>query len=404
MRKKIENIIVAILVVLMLIILFGIIYFCLDVFEIIEVPSKYSIASLFESQIEVIATTGEVLNDVIPSEEVQRKINVVKSSDETEKQDRNIDEIEERLNKLEDERNQSNTYVEADSDEEVKKFYYNQLDDYAKIIYDKLDENLDKLKTGTYTFDYGLTFNQFLQDENNTETLNNSFQLAINALTFDNPDLFYIDVTKMYLLTEITTKTFSKTYKVSIGPKDGQTYLADNFSSAESVEYAIKSVEDKKNEIIDSLQENDIDKIKTIHDYLVDNNEYDAKAGSMIYSVYGALINEKSVCEGYARAFKYILDDVNIPCIIVCGIGQNGEGTTESHAWNYVKINGIWYAIDVTWDDPVITGNGSLTDDIKYSFFLKGYNTFSKNHFEDGNIVGNAEFKYPEISLEDYNL
>ena len=78
------------------------IYFCLDVFEIIEVPSKYSIASLFESQIEVIATTGEVLNDVIPSEEVQRKINVVKSSDETEKQDRNIDEIEERLIKKEE--------------------------------------------------------------------------------------------------------------------------------------------------------------------------------------------------------------------------------------------------------------------------------------------------------------
>ena len=111
MRKKIENTIVAILVVLMLIILFGIIYFCLDVFGIIEVPSKYSIASLFESQIEVIATTGEFLNDVIPSEEVQRKIKVVKSSDETEKQDRNIDDIEERLNKLEDERNQNNTYV-----------------------------------------------------------------------------------------------------------------------------------------------------------------------------------------------------------------------------------------------------------------------------------------------------
>lgn len=399
MRRIIDNIFISIITILMIVIFLGTIYFCLDVFGIIQVPTKYSIASLFKEQIEVIATTGENLYDIIPTDNIEKNI-VVVESEENIKNNNEEQNIEERLAALENERNQNN-HVEVKSEEDINKFYYNQLDEYAKIIYTKLDENIDKLKTGTYTIDYGLTFNDLLQDENNTEVLNNSFQLAINALTFDNPDLFYIDVTKMYLLTEITTRAFSKTYKVSIGG-NGNSYLADDFSSETSANYAIESVENVKNDIINSLEGNDIEKMKTVHDYLVDHTEYDANAGSMVYNIYGTLINGKSVCEGYARAFKYILDDIGIPCIIACGIGRNSTGATESHAWNYVKIDGVWYAVDVTWDDPIIPENAVLTDDIRYTYFLKGSNLFFKDHFEDGNIVGDAEFKYPEISVENY--
>lgn len=399
MRRIIDNFLIFIITILMILIFLGTIYFCLDVFEIINVPPKYSIASLFKSQIEVIATTGESLYDVIPTEEIKRNILVVESEENTKNKEQAAD-IEARLAALQEERNQDNSHVEA-NEEDINKFYYNQLDENAKIIYTELDKNIDKLKTGTYTVDYGLTFNDFLQDENNTEALNNSFQLAINALTFDNPDLFYIDVTKMYLLTEITTRAFSKTYKVSIGG-NGNSYLAEEFLSEGSVDYAIEGVETVKNDIINSVQGNDIEKIRIVHDYLVDHTEYDANAGSMIYNIYGTLMNGKSVCEGYARSFKYVLDDLGIPCIIACGIGRNSAGTTESHAWNYVKIDGVWYAIDVTWDDPIITGNGTITDDIRYSYFLKGSNLFFQDHFEDGNIVGDAQFKYPEINAENY--
>lgn len=399
MKKAIDNFLIFIIIILMIIIFVATVYFCLDVFEIITVPPKYSIATLFKSQIEVIAN-GENLYDIIPEANEEKSIIVVES-EETSKVQEQTEDIEERLEQLQNERNKQNNYVIKSQIEDTNKFYYNQLDEYAKIIYTELDKNIDKLKTGTYTVDYGLTFNDLLQDENNTEVLNNSFQLAINALTFDNPDLFYIDVTKMYLLTEITTRAFSKTYRVTIGG-NGNSYLADEFLTEGSVDAAIDSVEKVKNNIVNLASGNDIDKMRIVHNYLIDNTEYDVNAGSMIYNIYGTLMNGKSVCEGYARSFKYILDDLGIPCIIVCGIGKNSEGKTESHAWNYVQINGVWYAIDVTWDDPLIRGNGTITDDIRYSYFLKGSNKFFEDHFEDGNIVGDAQFRYPEINGEDY--
>ena len=120
------------------------------------------------------------------------------------------------------------------------------------------------------------------------------------------------------------------------------------------------------------------------------------------YNIYGALINKITVCEGYARAFKAIMDDLEIPCLIACGTGINSTGATESHAWNYVMINEKWYAIDVTWDDPIIIGNGYVSRDVNYRYYLKGSREFFENHKEDGEIVGNTNFKYPTLSVNDY--
>ena len=286
----------------------------------------------------------------------------------------------------------------------VENYYYEQLDYYGRLIYEGLYNNLDKLKTGTFTVNYDKAFNDLLNEENGEETLKNSFQLAINALTFDNPDLFYIDVTKMYLLMERTTRAFSKTYKVSIGAGEEGNYLAEQFSSEEAVNDAINTVEEIKNAIIRGI-ENDPAKsqIKIVHDYLVDTIDYNSDDGSNIYNVYGALINKRAVCEGYARACKYILDELGIPCIIACGTGENRSGVTESHAWNYVMLDGQWYALDVTWDDPVVPENFRVSKESRYAYFLKGSENFFEDHIEDGNIVGEAGFKYPLLSENDYN-
>ena len=96
------------------------------------------------------------------------------------------------------------------------------------------------------------------------------------------------------------------------------------------------------------------------------------------------------------------MDELNIPCLIACGIGINSSGETESHAWNYVMLDGKWYAIDVTWDDPIIIGNGRVNNEIRYRYYLKGSNEFFANHKEDGAIVGDSNFRYPTISVEDY--
>lgn len=54
------------------------------------------------------------------------------------------------------------------------------------------------------------------------------------------------------------------------------------------------------------------------------------------------------VCEGYARAFKVLCDRVDIPCVLVEGLANGGD-----HMWNYVQLDGNWYGVDVTWNDPV---------------------------------------------------
>lgn len=408
MKNMADNVITFFIIILIILISVATTYFCLDVFGIIEVPEKYSLAALLYSGIEVRASSGENLYedeivedfDTIVRKKKKEKVEEV-ISNPVETSDKKLEEV---INEVFSNTQIEEIYVQEDDDQiDTNKFYYSQLDIYGKLIYDKLYENKDKLKSGTYTADFGTAFDDLLHQENGNEILNNSFQLSINALTFDNPELFYIDVTKVYLLTEITTRAFSKTYRVSIGG-NGQSYLSENFASSDIARNSIGIVEQYKNMIVDECANLDtVEKIRYVNNYLIDNTEYDLSAGNNIYNIYGTLVEKRAVCEGYARSCKYILDALDVPCIIACGIGKNRTGATESHAWNYVQVDGNWYALDVTWNDPIINnGTGKITDEIRYEYFLNGGNKFFSDHFEDGNIVGDANFEYPELSVLNY--
>ena len=407
--RKIGNFIINIICILCVLIIILTVYFCLDVFNVIDVPSQYSIASLFLSKIEVIATGTEMEPDKIVADSDSKMVvrKRVKTVDDDKEYDDSDDNIQELIIDWEEREKNPNEGEEEKYEEEVnvRRFYYDQLNDYAKMIYDELSDHKDELKTGSYNANFDLKFNELLHQEDGRQILDDAFQFSINALTFDNPELFYIDVTKIYLSTEIRSFAFSKTYRVTVGQnmESKESYLGEGFDDENSVNEAIDKVEEVKRKLVDECQGKDTtDKIKLIHDYLVDNVEYDSNNGRNVYNIYGTLIDGKSVCEGYARSVKYILDDLDIPCIIACGIGRNRNGSTESHAWNYIHLNDAWYALDATWDDPIIINNGTLTDEYRYAYFLKGSNVFFQNHFEDGNIVDNSNFKYPEISREDF--
>lgn len=67
------------------------------------------------------------------------------------------------------------------------------------------------------------------------------------------------------------------------------------------------------------------------------------------------------VCAGYAEAFKVLCDASGIPCISVVGDAKSDAADEAGrHQWNYVWFNDAWYAVDVTWNDPVIQGNFQL--------------------------------------------
>lgn len=284
------------------------------------------------------------------------------------------------------------------------KYFYEQLNDWEKKIYKGLQENKKNMMNGTYTINFGNTFTDVLSKEKGGEILGDYYQAAVEAFTHDNADLFFIDVNKMYLNIETTKKITKTTYKVYISPKTGETYFANGFSSIEQVQEAMNQIEQFKDKIIGSLSGNQYKDIVMIHDYLIDNIEYDESYKCIgIYSVYGALVKKLAVCEGYAKAFKYILNSAGIECELVQGKATNSSGKTESHAWNIVKIDDKWYNVDVTWDDPIVIGNGVLTIRNKHKYLLKGTESFKESHKEEYQFTENGKvFSYPEVNRYDY--
>lgn len=410
-----DNAVATILSILIVCVFLVTVYFCLDLFNIIEVPEQYSIAKFLDkrmTEVSVALPTAEIINEDTIDEWINQE------SEEIEEQNTTVIEdevpIEERPNNYyEDyiEQQNANANIPEENVENTKtsanvvnRMYYSQLDIYGKMIYDRINDNRDQLKTGTFTADFDTLFDDLLHEENGEQVLESAFQHSINALLFDNPEIFYIDITKIYMSTEITSFGPFKTYRVKIGPLEGEDYFSEFFHNEEIVNIAIDQFEKAKEEVKSRVY-GDIDtQIKVVHDYIIENTEYDQTLSqSNIYTAYGALNGKLAVCEGYAKALKYILDDLGIPCVIACGIATNSNGKTESHAWNYVKIDDKWYAVDTTWDDPLIVGDGYVSQDIYKRYFLKGSNDFFKDHFEDGKIVEGSNFVYPTISEENYN-
>ena len=282
---------------------------------------------------------------------------------------------------------------------------YNQLNDIAKTIYDTLYENRENLKTGTYRVNFGNTFQKILTTENGEKELKKQYQSAIEALIYENPELFYLEATGMYINIEKVTKISGTKYNVYINNGNKANYLTKGFNTKEDVESYQSQIEKVRDYILANLEgKSDYEKIKMVHDYLIDSIEYDSSvAKENIYDIYGALVLRTCVCEGYAKAFEYLMNEVGIDNVIVIGSGTNSNGQTESHAWNYVRLDNKWYAVDVTWDDPILIGNGKLPEKSKYKYFLRGSNTMNQNHTASGKFTDAGQvFTYPILNEQDY--
>lgn len=84
-----------------------------------------------------------------------------------------------------------------------------------------------------------------------------------------------------------------------------------------------------------------------IHEYLTQNVSYQTDAFTATdYSAYGAFVLGECVCQGYAEAAKIVLDRFEIPNILTSSDAAN-------HIWNTILVDGKWYNMDITWDDPV---------------------------------------------------
>ena len=156
--------------------------------------------------------------------------------------------------------------------------------------------------------------------------------------------------------------------------------------------------ENKADEVINSLDLNssgisDYEKVLKMHDYIINNAYYNNKndAEKSVeekvndHSAYGVLVAGYGVCDSYAKAFQMMCKKTGIDCIYVTGSINKG-GTVERHAWNKVNIDGNWYNVDVTWDDPIVKGKN--VNVLIHDYFLKSDAQISKTHKQDANYSG----------------
>lgn len=163
---------------------------------------------------------------------------------------------------------------------------------------------------------------------------NNDVNKALYQIPNDCPQIFWLG--GVYYAGTVTDGSEIKIDFL----KDYDTY---------DVSKMLNDLDDAANEVISGIPDgsSDYEKALYVHDYLIENTKYDhSGAGASEYglwgSSYGCLVEKKAVCGGYAEAFHYIMQKLDI---------ESGVCTGSNHEWNYVKIDGDYYWVDVTWDD-----------------------------------------------------
>ena len=159
----------------------------------------------------------------------------------------------------------------------------------------------------------------------------------------------------LLLLSFLGTRTYAMTVsQLGLDASLVYTYLAED----EGGNYEISQVVNNfmKTYINDNMT--DLEKEITIIKYLVETVEYDfeeyAKQSRTLndsYKAYGALIYKKAVCSGYAKAFDLLAKKCGLMTTIVTGDAMN-DYIVGPHAWNQIYLDGDWYNVDVTFEDP----------------------------------------------------
>lgn len=292
--------------------------------------------------------------------------------------------------------------------------YYDQLTSEAKRFYAAIGEMDERglLKKGNAEYDLvsngTLTASQ-LESYSRTPDVMVAFGAARDAYSLDHPEVFYIDFS--YLSVSVGMKDGSYTATLGTGRADNY-YIPGGFENEAEVNEAVAEFDAAVASIVaeaNAAGESAEEKIRVANARLVEKTEYDFcstadengttyfDGAAFIRNPYGALVKGKSVCEGYARAFKTIMDALDVPCVLVQGYARTAEsGGYEPHMWNYVQVDGHWYGADPTWNDTTGSVNGYL---------LCGNSLMKLEHIPDGEISENGfSFRYPALTPYDYGV
>lgn len=241
-----------------------------------------------------------------------------------------------------------------------------------------------------------------------SDTLLRSFGAAVDSFRYDHTEYFYVD----WDMLSVTVGRQNGNYVVKIGTGRTDSYLRDKTADSDTIAVQVSNYNEKLEAMVNAvkaeLPENATIKAKAkaaneavcgaVEYSFCDNPDGTASTESKyIRTAYGALINKKAVCEGYARLYKAVLNELGVNCELVSGYYIDGEAF-EPHMWNYVQDEeGRWYAVDVTMNDGHRLQMGGIETTYD-KYFWQTDEVFSVDHFEDG-VVSSVQYKmpYPEL-------
>ena len=158
----------------------------------------------------------------------------------------------------------------------------------------------------------------------------------------------------------------------------------------DQVQYVDRKAKEIVNQVTNSSMNNH-EKVKAIHDYIVLNTAYDhVGMNQAINTPYHALTTGKTLCNGYAMLTYRMLQEVGIPTRLISG--EAGQGAdTIGHVWNLVQLDGKWYHLDTTWDDPI----PDRKNEVSYDYYMLTDNMIRTDHFFKTGGLNNHDKPYP---------
>ena len=288
--------------------------------------------------------------------------------------------------------------------------YYTQLSADAREIYDMMlqADIMECLRSGeSYTLEFDGPFDDF---NGACQAIFSANSYALSAFELNHPEMFWLNGSRDNAVGNSDHITLTVTPSFSSNWADGGRSTYDDAAAVDAVVQQIAAEA--------RAQGGQYAQLLYAHDWLTAHNEYNAEAASagpyyaedgyLAWTPLSALSDEyQPICEGYSKAFKLICDALGIPCVTVDGTASGG-----GHEWNQVLLNGAWYAVDVTFDDPTVYGvSGNVSGFEMHDFFLVGaftqtsmYRTFSDTHVPNGARIAGTNFTFPELSDFGYGV